>query len=78
MVLSVILSSIISKEITLALLSFVTKKKFDNPKAIFYGNGLKETAIFVAESLAFVVIPLIFIGAFVESFITWWILEIFV
>jgi hypothetical protein len=70
MVFSVILSSIISKEITLALLSFVTKKKFDNPKAIFIKQGIKETAIFVAESLAFIVAPLVFAGAFVESFVT--------
>ncbi len=78
MIFSVILGAIISKEITLFLLSLVTTKRFDNPKSIFRRHGLKETAIFVAESLAFVVIPLVFIGAFVESFITGWILEIFI
>lgn len=76
MVLSVILSSIISKEITLALLSFVTKKNFDNPKAIFYENGLKETAVFAAETIIFILIPLVFLGAFTEIFVTGHVLEI--
>ena len=75
---SMILSAIISKEITLAILSFITKKKFDNSKAIFYRNGLKETAIFVAKSLVFVILPLVFIGAFVETFITGRIIENFI
>ncbi len=76
--LSIMLSAIISKEVTLTLLSFITKKKFDNPKAVFIRHGIKETAVFIVESLVFVVIPLVFLGAFVETFITGRILENFI
>ena len=73
--LSFLLSVIISKEITLCLLSTLSKESFDNTDSFLFRQGFKETAIFVAESLVFVVIPLIFIGAFVESFVTGWIIE---
>jgi stage II sporulation protein M len=75
---SMILSAIISKEITLAILSFVTKKKFDNPKSILYRNGLKETSIFAVETIILILIPLVFLGALTEAFVTGRILENFI
>ena len=51
-----------------------SKESFDNTDSFLFRQGFKETAIFVAESLVFVVTPLIFIGAFVESFVTGWII----
>ncbi len=74
-VFSFLLSVIISKEITLCLFSALSKESFDNTDSFLFRQGFKETAIFVAESLPFVVIPLVFIGAFVESFVTGWIIE---
>lgn len=75
---SMIFSAIISKEITLAILSFVTKKKFDNPKSILYRNGLKETAVFAVETIFLILIPLVFLGALTEAFVTGRILENFI
>lgn len=77
MIFSVILGAIISKEITLFLLSIVTRKKFDNPESVLHRHGLKEMALFIAESFVFVLIPVVFIGAFVETFITGWVFENF-
>ena len=42
----IILAAILSKELTLFLLSLVTKRKFDNPRAILHQDGLKKTIIF--------------------------------
>ena len=74
---SVILGVIISKEITLFLLSFVVRKKFDDPESVFHRHGLKETAVFCFESIVFVIVPLVFIGAFTETFVTGWVVETF-
>lgn len=70
MIFSVILGAIISKELTLFLLSVITKKKFDNPKFVLHRNGIGKTAVFVLESMVFVLLPLVFSGAFAETFIT--------
>lgn len=72
---SIILSAIISKEITLFLLSLIARKKFDDPESVFYRHGLKETAVFCFESLVFVVLPLILLGALTETFVTGWVVE---
>lgn len=72
----IILAAILSKELTLFLLSLVTKRKFDNPRAILHQDGLKKTMIFFAESFAFVVTPLILLGAIMECTITPWVMEI--
>ena len=72
----IIISAVLSKELTLFLLSFITKKKFDNPKAVLHQNGLKKTIIFFSESFVFVVTPLILLGAIMECTITSWVMEI--
>ena len=74
---SVILGAIISKEITLLLLSLVTRKKFDNSESVLHRHGFKETVVFAAESFVFAILPLVFVGAFVETFITEWVFENF-
>ena len=72
----IIFAVILSKELTLFLLSVIMKKKFDNPKAIFHQDGLKETIAFFAESFVLVVTPLILLGAIMECTVTPWVMEI--
>ena len=71
----IIIAAILSKELTLFILSLVTKKKFNNPKSILHKYGLKKTIIFFAESFVFMVIPLILLGAIMERTVTPWVME---